>query len=193
MAFLETPRFPELISYHAVGGPAYLTTVVQVESGSEYRDQAWTQALSKYDVSHAARTKAYSDQIVAFFRIARGRTNGFRFKDWADFEDKGGGIFVMLTSTTFQMYKRYTSGSSTEDRKITKPVSPVVVTGGSSPSVNYTTGVVTVSSGTPTSWTGTFDVPCRFDTDDLKGEILDSSGGIFVMGYQSIPIVELRL
>ena len=197
MAFIEAPRFPDAISYEAVGGPGWLTDVVVVNSGAEQRNQVWSQARCSFDVSHAARLPAAYKPLQAFFRVVGGRRDGFRFKDWTDYQASdaaGTGTFQMLTATTFQMYKRYFSGSTYEYRKITKPISgTVVVTGGVSPSVEYTTGVVTVASGTPTSWTGEFDVPCRFDTDQMRGEVISRSGSNLVMGWSSIPIVEIRL
>ena len=196
MSFIET-RFPEGISYGATGGPGYLTDVIVVNSGAEQRNQVWSQARCTFDVAHAARLPAAYKPLQAFFRVMAGRTHGFRFKDWSDYvcpDDAGTGTFQTIDSTHFQMYKRYFIGSNYEYRKITKPVTgTVAVTGGTSPSVAYTTGIVTVSSGTPTSWTGEFDVPCRFDVDQMRGEIVSRSGGSLVIGWQSIPIIELRL
>jgi uncharacterized protein (TIGR02217 family) len=195
MAFIES-QFPPLISYHPTGGPGWNTTVNQVESGQEYRNQGWSQALRRYEISHSARSPSIASQIVSCFMVAQGRTNGFRLKDWADYTVAASeGVFVMLTSTTFQLYKRYTFGSVNHDRKITKPVaSPAIsVTGGTFASVDTTTGIVTMTAGTPTSWSGQFDVPVRFDVDELKSEIIDKSGGQFVVAFNAIPLVELRL
>lgn len=193
MAFIET-QFPVNISYHPIGGPAFSTTVVGVESGAEYRAQAWGQALRRYEVSHAARRPIIASQIVSLFMVAQGKLNGFRLKDWTDFEATSAeGVFVMLTATTFQAYKRYTFGSATHDRKIVKLATTPVVTGGATPTWNLNTGVLTVASGTPSAWSGQFDVPVRFDTDELKSELLDKSRGQFVVAFNSIPLVELRL
>lgn len=198
MAFIESPRFPDLVSFGALGGPGYQTDVVEVNSGAESRNQRWSMGRCQYEVSHAARLPTAYNALIAFFRNAKGRANAFRFKDWSDFSATASeGRFTSLSSTTFQMVKRYTSGSASEDRIITKPVSgTVTVTGGTLLSVNYTTGIVTMTSGTPTSWSGEFDVPCRFDIDVMKGEIIDKSKrsgrNKFIMGWQSIPIIEVR-
>jgi uncharacterized protein (TIGR02217 family) len=195
MAFLETPRFPETVSFGVTGGPEFLTDVVIVNSGHEYRNQVRSLELNRWDVAHAARLPEHWAPLKKFFRNAAGRANGFRFKDWADYEvESGEGVFTLLTATTFQMWKRYTSGSTSYDRKIQKPVSgTVTVTGGSGVTVDYTTGIVTVSSGTPTSWVGEFDVPARFDTDQMRGTIIDRSGNDYVIGWESIPVVEIRV
>jgi len=195
MSFIETPRFPETISYGATGGPTWSTDVVMTNGGNEYRNQTWSQSLCRYDVAHAARRATDYVTLVAFYRAMAGRLHGFRYKDWGDYAvTSAQGAFVLLTATTFQMYRAYTAGSLTDLRKIVKPVTgTVAVTGGASPSVDYTTGIVTVASGTPTAWSGQFDVPCRFDIDQMQGEIIGPDGSALIMGWHSIPIVELRL
>jgi uncharacterized protein (TIGR02217 family) len=204
MAFYDSEVFPEDISYGAQGGPGWQTDVVVVSSGAESRNATWSQARRGYDVAHAARLPTPARKVQAHFEVMQGRWHGFPFKDWADYSvdgvatNAGGaglGVFVSLTSTTFQMYKRYTAPSSqVSNRLISKPKSgTIIVTGGTGVSVSYTTGIVTVSSGTPTSWTGQFYVPCRYDTDKLIGEVISRSGGQLVIGWQSIPIVEIRV
>lgn len=193
MGFLDE-RFPTNVSFHAVGGPIWSTDIPMLQSGFEFPNQLWEMPRYKWEVAHAARTKAAYDALLAFFLLVKGRANGFRFKDWVDYSTTSAtGVFVMLTSTTFQMHKLYTVGSTTFKRKITRPRHTVTVTGGSGPSVEYTTGVVTVASGTPATWSGEFDVPCRFDTDEMQGEIIDRSKTAgFIMGWKSIPIIEIR-
>jgi hypothetical protein len=53
MAFFESPRFPDDISYGA-----------------------------EFDTSFVSQDQL--DVLLAFFRICKGRANGFRFKDWSD-------------------------------------------------------------------------------------------------------------
>jgi len=195
MSFFESPRFPDAVSYGGTGGPGYKTDVVTVNSGSETRNGNWSQGRCRFEVAHAARMPAEYNPLKAFFRNCKGRLHGFRFKDWSDFAaTTGEGVFTLLTPTTFQMWKRYTSGSYTEDRKIQKPITgSLVITGGTVASISYTAGIVTMTSGTPTAWTGEFDVPCRFDVDEMQGEIINRSGGQLVIGWQSIPIIEIRV
>lgn len=190
MSFIET-RFPVDISYGAIGGPGYKTDVVVVNSGFEKRNITWQDARAVYDVSHGARTQAQLDSLIAFFRVMRGRATGFRFKDWSDFTViSGQGIFTEITATTFQMVRRYSSAGNNSDRIIKKPVSgSVTVTGGSGISINHATGIVTVTSGTPTEWIGEFDVPCRFDADEMRINI--ETYGTYSWGQ--ILVVEVRV
>ena len=192
MAFYET-QFPSNISYGAVGGPAFKTDVVVVSSGMEQRNMTWSQARRRYDVAHAAREPTVSDAVKAFFHNMRGRAHGFRFKDWTDFSAVAAeGKFVALGGTQFQAYKRYTSGSQTYDRIIQKGIATWTITGGTGVSIDYNTGIVT-STGAPTAWAGQFDVPCRFDVDELNGLIIDRSSAGLIVGWSSIPIVEIRI
>lgn len=196
MAFLESPRFPEYVGAWAVGGRGFMTTVVITYGGDEYRNAAWSQTRGEWSFQDGfqavdVQSANYAQKLLRnFFLIANGQLNAFRFKDISDYQDEGGGVFVMIDATHFQMYKQYQSGSSTYNQIIQKPVvGTVAVTGGVSPSVDYTTGIVTVASGTPTSWTGQFDVPVRFGAD-VPQNGLDPSGALY--NWQGIRLLEVR-
>jgi uncharacterized protein (TIGR02217 family) len=197
MSFLETPVFPDEVAAWAIGGRGFLTSVVETYGGNEYRNAAWSQSRGQWEwlTSDAQRqtnpSAAYAFKTLRnFFMVARGQLNTFRFRDWKDYTDDGAGVFVGLTSTTFQMYKNYTVGSVTYSQIIQKPRSAtVVVTGGVTPVVDYTTGIVAVASGTPASWTGQFDIPCRFAVDDPKAGL--SSDGTFI-NWQQLRLIEVR-
>lgn len=198
MAFHDI-RFPDEISYGASGGPEFQTSVVMVKSGQESRNQNWSQSRIKWDVSTAVRNRADLNELVAFFRAREGKAHGFRFKDWTDFsatqQNIGTGNGVL---TTFQLIKIYNDGLITKTRTITKPVTGTVriylnaVEQFSGWSVNVLTGIVTFTSapaaGVVITATYEFDMPARFDTDQLK---------ITIQGYEafigdSINIVEIR-
>lgn len=194
MAFKDM-RLPIAISMHATGGPAFSTSIVAVQSGGESANQNWSQELGAWEIGYSASLQTQWSALLSFFRVAAGRANTWRFRDWLDYSaSTGEGVFQELTPTTFQMYRRYTVGAYTYDRKITKPVSgAVTVTGGSSPSVAASTGIVTVSSGTPTAWAGQYDVHARFDIDRPQFTILDkSASGGLIVEWASIPVLEVR-
>ena len=196
--FIETPRFPDWIAFWARGGGTFKTTAVETYGGDEYRNAAWTQQRGEWiwDNQDAAAftvgptaTYAYAS-VRNMFNAAMGQLYAFRFKDYRDFSDDGGGVFVQLTATTFQMYKNYAVSPLSYSRIIQKPVSAtVVVTGGSAPTVDYTTGIVTVSSGTPTSWTGQFDVPVRF-ASDIPQVGPDTSGA--QINWESLKLQQVK-
>lgn len=168
MAFIESPRFPDDISYGVVGGPGYSTEIVALNSGHESRNQNWSVPLASYDVSHGVKNSAQMAALIAFFRSCKGRAHGFRFKDWMDYKVlateglMGDGAGTGLPAA-YQLVKRYASGSLIEARAIRKPVSGTLtlykngtpVTLGSSAgqaTIDHATGTVTfVASATATA------------------------------------------
>jgi uncharacterized protein (TIGR02217 family) len=198
MAFHDI-RFPDEISYGASGGPEFQTSIVTVKSGQESRNQNWSQSRIKWDISTAVRDRADLNQLIAFFRAREGRAHGFRFKDWTDFTGTQQSIGTGTgAQTTFQLTKTYNDGLITKIRTITKPVTGTVriylngVEQFSGFTVGVTTGIVTftVAPGVGVAVTATyeFDIPARFDTDQLK---------VNIQGYEAfigdaINIVEIR-
>ncbi len=194
MAFLESPRFPDAVSYGCQGGPTWQTAVIAVASGHESRNQVWESARHRYDVSHVYHSGdgGKLELLRAFFLAVRGRLHGFRFRDPLDYAAASGeGLLTALGGGTYQLVKRYTAGSSVYDRDITKPVAAtVVIAGGGTYSLDDTTGIVTHSAGAaPTGWTGEFDVPCRFETDIMAASL---EGQREYGHWQSIGIIEIR-
>lgn len=194
MAFIESPIFPSCVSLGATGGPGWVTEIVRTQGGQEYRNQVRSIGLGRWEVAHLVKRPADWQELLAFWYMAKGAYNAFRFRDYLDYTVSAGeGILAPLTATTFQMMKRYTIGPLTHDRRINKPRSgTVTITGGTSVSVDYTNGIVTVASGTPTSWVGQFDVPVRFGIDDLEQEAITRNGkGELLVAWRSIPLVEI--
>lgn len=191
-------RFPIDISYGAAGGPEYSTDIAFVNSGHEQRQQNWASARCYFDVSRTITNDTQRNQLLTHFRIAKGRTHSFPFRDFTDYTVSGTeGILIAIAGSTYQLYKRYTSAGGTEDRLIALPLAPLILAGivPLTESVDYTldllTGIVTMLGSptqTPTSWSGQFDVPCRFDTDRLTMVAED----IRFFRTQQIPIVEVR-
>jgi uncharacterized protein (TIGR02217 family) len=159
MSFLETPRFPEEVSAWALGGPEYMTAIAQAGGGAEARNIVWTYPLCRWDIGAGLRTIANAQATIAFHRNLFGRGYGFRMKDPVDYSaDYTTGVLgttgIGTGLPTYQLYKNYVVGSSTVNRKITKPVvgavtikrGGVVANAGSSAGqygLDTTTGIVT--------------------------------------------------
>lgn len=155
MSFIETPRFPDDVGFGAQGGPSFLTRMAISQSGAEQRQAQWSLARMRYNVSHAVNTQAEIETMVAFFRSMQGRTHGFRFKDWADYQVSSATGWVTSSGVgnnglpTANINKYYESGALSSLRPITKPVSGSVGFwyGGSSSAVptslDHTLGLVT--------------------------------------------------
>ena len=198
MSFVET-QFPTNISLGAIGGPGFSTDVVTLASGDEQRNINWTAARRRYSVGHAIQDRIEFDDLIAFFTARRGKGVGFRFKDWSDYSvtDQEIGIGD-AAETDFQLIKTYSSGGVEIDRTITKPVTGTLtiyfddVEQVSGWTVDTTTGIVTFSSAPGGSVVITadfeFDVPCRFDQDDMQLTMHTQELG----SWPQIDIVELR-
>ena len=193
VAFIETPRFPDNISYGSTGGPRYSTSIHRTKSGRISANENWSMPLHSYNASHAVKKIPQYEQLLAFFHACGGMGKAFRFKDWMDYKScpvlstpshtnqiigVGNG-----TTTAFQMTKQYVTGSVTRTREIKKPVSGTILVGvngslvGSGFTIDYTTGIITFTvaptSGQNVSWGGEFDVPAMFDSDNMEASIDD--------------------
>jgi len=199
-------QFPPGISYGARGGPGFNTTVLMLASGQERRNQNWSRSRGQWDVAHGVKTEEQFAEILKFFYARRGKAFGFRFKDWSDYQLPFPGETrptLMTTNgstNTVQIVKVYGDGAATYTRTIYKPVSGSISLYNNGVlttdySVSYTTGVITLgatlaaTTGRAITISCEFDVPVRFDTDQMQASIdeLDS----FTWGQ--IPLIELRL
>ena len=203
MGFLEI-QFPDFdsIPMPAKGGPMFNTGIITAASGSEQRNQWWSMPRRNWDVA-ATVNQEQKDVILQFFMNAAGKANGFRKRDWTDFELVGGVIGTGNgVAVDFQLKKTYTVGGQSVSVNIKKPVTSDVVDhentaqedtvriffGSGSPlvyteqtsgwSVDHTTGIVTFDSapggGTIITADCEFDIPVRFDTDKLEITIVEN-------------------
>lgn len=182
MSFDEV-RFPTNIEFGFVGGPEYNTDIEELFSGYEQRNQNWLTPRMLYTSSHVMKDQGQINQLIAFFRMRKGKANGFRFRDWTDFQISGQVIGTGNGATSdFQIVKTYTSGTS-EQRviyKIVRPgqqlsILPAVYLNGvlqvSGYTIGYNNGIISFATppgnGVIVSCDCEYDVPVRFDTDSM--------------------------
>jgi len=156
MSFLETPEFPDPLTFGTVGGPEYNTSVITMASGHEQRNQNWAYPRHRYNAAPAVKTASDAATLLAFFHAVRGQADGFRFHDRSD--DSATDQALTLTGgPTVQLVKTYTAGANTLTRTIAKPVSGAAFEHNSSSyggaSVDTTTGVVTLTASATASIT----------------------------------------
>jgi uncharacterized protein (TIGR02217 family) len=204
VSFVEA-LFPDCLSFGSVGGPGYATDIVELSSGHEQRNQRWSRERHRYDLSMTVRNQQERDEITAFFRRMKGRTYGWRIKDWADHSGTGEYIATVTAGDPgfYYLRKAYTVGAETEFRWISKPRAGVVLTANGAPmdpsayAVDLTTGRVdivgAIALGTILRATFEFDVPVRFDTDTLRWDVVDKSGGEYLYKPDNLPVVELMV
>lgn len=203
-------RLPEGIERGSGFGPSFRNVIQEAIAGNEQRFAQWTNCRGVGDLSYGLLTS--SDPvgdfaaILAMFRAHSGSLYPWRFKDWSDYtatdELFGTGD---ASDTTFQLTKTYdpsqillgTPGSLLNVRNIVLLAStPVIKNDGVTLTVttDYTidaAGLVTFTSppgtGDLLTWSGEFDVPVRFDTDQLPVVMNEAD----LIAIRSIPIKEV--
>lgn len=201
-------RFPTAIARGATGGPERRTDVVTTASGREERNSRWAQSRRRYNVGFGVKTLADIHAVVSFFEERRGRLHAFRFRDAADWTSGAPGATPAATdqllgtsdgtTATFQLVKRYGSGMRAYARTITAPVpgSVVVAVNGvatmfftldaATGRISFTPGHVPATGASVTAGFQ-FDVPVRFDTDQISINLSHFEAG----EIPDIPLIEV--
>jgi uncharacterized protein (TIGR02217 family) len=209
MAF-DNIRLPTAISRGATGGPERRTDVVTTASGREERNSRWSQSRRRYNIGFGVKSVQQLQDVISFFEGRRGKLYAFRFKDHTDFKSSAANAApqatdqVLATGTgtqsAFQLVKHYGAPLRNYSRNIAAPVagSVVVAVNGVATtmfSLNANTGVVTFNAGNiPVSGAVVtagfeFDVPVRFDTDEITVNLSHFEAG----EIPEIPLIEVRI
>ncbi|MCX5576873.1 DUF2460 domain-containing protein [Kaistia terrae] len=200
-------RFPTNIAFGSSGGPERRTEVVTLGSGGERRNARWAESRRRYDAGYGVRSLADLHQVIAFFEERRGKLFGFRWRDRADDSSTLPGSEPSATDQTlgvgddakmvFALKKTYGALHAPYERAIAKPVegSVVLAVDGVATedfAVDPATGLVTLAEapadGAIVSAGFRFDVPVRFDSDQLVINLAAFEAG----EIPSIPIVEIQ-
>ena len=207
MAFLEDQVFPINVSQGSIGGPDWPADIVQLASGREERNTAWSSPLRSYDAKFGVRTPDELYQVLQLYLVARGRLDGFRMLDWTDYRSAGPRTTPSFADqalgvgdgvrTQWQLVKRYALGTHQFFRTINKPFGTLLigVNGAATPAgwtLDVPTGIVTFgappANGAVLTWGGQFHVPVRFDT---RLDMVSRSAAIG--DIPAIMLKELRL
>ena len=208
MSAFHDIRFPLDIARRASAVVARRTEVIVLASGHERRNSRWAAAKRKWQVGYGVKDMDDLQTVIAFFEARRGRLHAFRFRDWADYKScpplgtpaatdqpiaTGDG-----STTAFQLVKSYADAAGGFTRAITRPVAGTVkvaidgVEQTSGFSIDHATGVVTFdaapASGAAITAGFEFDVPARFDSDELRIDLESFRHG----QAPDIEIVEVR-
>ncbi len=178
-------------------------------SGREQRNSRWADSRRRFNIGYGVKTVNDLHAIIAFFEERRGRLHAFRFKDHTDF--KSGMVTATPTAndqvigtgdgTTgqFQLSKKYGNGMRNFQRAITAPVSgTILIAVNGAPTTGFvadtTTGLITFNPGnipgvaTVITAGYEFDVPVRFDTDEISINLDHFQAG----EIPSIPLIEVK-
>lgn len=174
--FIEKRLLDACPAFTFSGGPSYNTRVNTLANGREYRNQNWVNPRHIFSAPYQNIPQDIFESIKAAFYIAKGQANAFRFKDWTDYRAEEVILGISPAgAAAIQLFKQYETDGEGYARKIVKPLgSTVVVTANNVPvagTVNEATGIFTPSGvwpgGATLRWSGEFDVPVRFNTDQL--------------------------
>jgi uncharacterized protein (TIGR02217 family) len=203
---IDNVRFPTAIARGAVAGPERRTDVVTTASGHEERNVRWANSRRRYSVGYGVKSLDDIHTVIAFFEERRGRLHAFRFKDHTDFKscaplaarqatDQLIGTGTGATAK-YQLVKTYGTGLRNYQRKITTPVVGTVLiavngTATTQYSLDAQTGIITFNTSPANGSVITagyeFDVPVRFDTDEIRINLDHFNGG----EIPDIPLIEV--
>jgi len=204
-SFVEA-RLPVEISWGAVGGAGWRTTIIESGGGWEQRNIDWADARYQWDIAYGVWNDEQMAKLRDFYNAVRGRATGFRFMDWTDYkaEDELFGIGD-AAEDEFMLRKTYTLLGESWERDIQKPSLEgeitVTVNGvlqvegaGGDYALDRNTGIVVFDSGSiPASsheirWTGEFDVPVRFESD-----LMQVSQDFHDVNSWSLKVMEIKV
>jgi uncharacterized protein (TIGR02217 family) len=173
-------------------GPAFALTDTEMQSGDIQSNLDWPQALWSFVFQYKKSTTDFRS-VMSFFLARRAGAYGFWLKDPTDFADDGLGK-VRLIGGVYRLVKEYPDPYSPYRRFITRPMPGTVTFSGvsGSPSVNFTTGVV---SGATSEGTAKFqyEVPVKFVTNLCRPEFSPGAGlGADIAEWVQIEMRELR-
>lgn len=199
-------RFPVSVAFGSSGGPERRVEVVTLASGREERNALWAGSRRRYDAGLGLRSDDDLHEVIAFFEARGGKLHAFRFRDWLDWKScpplaDPSALDQMIgagdgETASFPLAKTYVSAGQSWTRPITKPVAGSVLVAldgavATGWTVDHLTGLVTFEAPPPEGAAITagfaFDVPVRFDLDQLVLSLADFQAG----QVPAVPLVEV--
>ncbi len=207
MSSFHDVNFPLPLAFGASGGPKRQTEIVTLASGYEQRNTSQAHSRRHYDAGVGIKSLKDMQTLVSFFEGRFGQLYGFRFRDPQDYKscpapdqisavDQQIGIGDGIT-TSFQLVKNYGDSLNTWIRPITKPVigQVVIAIDGTltvSFSLDAANGMINFmtppGNGAVITAGFEFDVPVRFDTDQLNTSLESFGAG----GAVNVPLIEVK-
>jgi len=197
MSFHEV-QFPSDISYGSVFTIEDKATVVETGSGRIMTWLHWEHPRLKANIAYGVKTNSELAALRAFHHARRGPANGFRVKNWSDYNGAGQAA-TMLTTREYQVCKTYSDAGGSYVKEIKKLVSGtlkvydngVLKNTPADYTVDITTGIITFTYDptTPVTCDFEYDVPMQFIDNELP-QSLDSYG---LNSVNEINLVEIRL
>ena len=188
MAFHDV-NFPLTLAFGASGGPGRRVDVVELASGREHRNTAQSRMRRRYNAVTGVKSADDARVLAGFYEARGGMLHSFRFRDPVDSAAVGSVLgHGDGERMRFPLRKLY----GEQVRPITHPVADTVVVRVDHSVVPHALdgGAVVIEPPEPgalVTASFTFDVPVRFDTDQLVLS-LDTHGAVSVT---DVPLVEV--
>ena len=198
------------IDYGAVGGMKFNTIIIESGDGGQQRNANWWLPLGRWQLGDRTLLESEIDKLeeVTYLRNfqadRKGSLQGFRFKDWSDYQVKKQVLAIGDGNTSqYQLKKTYYAGSASCDRPITKPVEGTVkvyfdgVEQATGWAVDYTTGIITFTT-TPAvnvviKLSFEFDVPVWFESDAIGWRLQAYQEGEAIYKLENVFVEEGRI
>jgi uncharacterized protein (TIGR02217 family) len=165
----------------------------------------WARTLRQYELGVSPMTVEQWQAIEGLHEVTEGGAFGFLMPDPKDASASlANGRVSLVSGTTYQLQKRYTSAGSTrtKDRKITRPIAAGfvlqasgVTVAGADYTLNTVTGRLTIPSAPAAAtltWSGSFYVPVHFASDEIDWELVRSGPmDTRLMAGPSVTVMEV--
>lgn len=185
-------RFPEQISHNFTIISEFKTDLISTKSGKEQRNTIWENEKLKFKINNENLTFDDINEIFNFFKLMKGKANGFRFKNWANYKTKNEFLGIFTDNYVFQLVKNYIVVDCFDKlysitKKITKPVLNTVKIyvndiETTNFNINYSNGEITIKTTLNENDLITadfeFDISVRFDSDLIELNMLTENIGI---------------
>ena len=209
MSNFHDVRFPFSLAFGASGGPSRRTDITQLASGREHRNTPHAASRRRYNAGAGVKTIDELHDLIAFFEARLGQLYSFRFRDPLDYKSCKPSAKISATDqrlgtgdgerSKFPLIKTYEDAGGSYSRAITLPVkNNLIIALNGSPvlpeDVTFDTQSVEVIFTTPPPMGAIitagfeFDVPVRFDTDQLDIALEAFGAGQLI----NIPLIEVK-
>ncbi len=199
------------IDYGAVGGMSFRTEIIETSDGKETRNPKWHLPLGRWQLGDRFVADSEPDKLAEVtylkeFHAARlGSKQGFRFKDWSDFQGIGQEVGTGDdVETEWQLKKWYRVGDAAICRPITKPVEGTVKiyfdgveqTQVTVWTINHNSGLIRFVNPVPNGVSITsdfeFDIPVCFEADRIGFNLEAVQGNRKLYRLESVFVKEIR-
>ena len=185
-------RLDPYISWESTIGPSYKTAIHDVPSGDEFRTSGWDKGRLMMTISKELMDRPTVFALESFFRARKGSRFAFRVRYW-NLYLRTDEPLPLLTNTTAQLQLVFPDAIAPETMLVKKPVlagdvhntndsllyapditlkkDGVAFASSGNWTIDRTTGIITFGTsqaGHTFTWSGSFDIPMRFNTDQLS-------------------------